>query len=542
MGLWGFIPNLNNILIGYELTTLLKESQRDSRASLDMRILIVEDLKSFNNALSEKMKTHGFEVHQAYGIEEALCKLQGMKFDFLFLDLILPDGMGEDLLERYKFDNQTLVVVFTADNDIQRRESLFANGILDYISKLNPFEYICSEAIDIIDSVKTNQELHILVIDDSSFVRKVISKVFRIRGFNVHEAASGSNALELLKTQHVDLILCDLEMPQMSGEKVISKIRSQSVYAKVPIIVLSGTGDKEKISRIMKHGADEFIKKPFSIEDLVLRVKIFLKLSHSRLELERLNKQMEEQVVKEVEKRREQERIMMQQSRHAAMGEMVGNIAHQWRQPLNSLGLIVGKLELAFEYNRLDETMMQESVKKANRLIEVMSRTIDDFRNFFMPQKEKEKFLLEKVIADTTYLLQNTLERSNIQLRYRQDDDIALYGYGNELAQVLMVILTNAKDAIEDSKTKPGVISIAAYKSVNEAIITISDNGPGVSEEIQGRIFDPYFTTKSEKKGTGIGLYMAKKIIENSMDGTLNVTSDSHGACFKIVLPIKMAS
>ena len=247
-------------------------------------------------------------------------------------------------------------------------------------------------------------------------------------------------------------------------------------------------------------------------------------------------------VIKDIsEKRRlrrealKKDAIMIQQSRQAAMGEMIGNIAHQWRQPLSALGLVVQKIKFYYDEDLLTENLLDKSVKKSNMLIEKMSTTIDDFRNFFKTDRIKEKFFIKDSIDETFELIDASLRQHNIGIKtsYSQKD-IDYFGYKNELEQVLLNIINNAKDILLSNDTKNPIIKIEVLQRDKEIFIEISDNGGGVPKNIIKKIFDPYFTTKEQGKGTGIGLYMSKMIIETNMNGVLGVRNSDIGAVFVI--------
>ncbi|PZP15074.1 MAG: sensor histidine kinase [Aliarcobacter butzleri] len=254
----------------------------------------------------------------------------------------------------------------------------------------------------------------------------------------------------------------------------------------------------------------------------------------------KLNTELEEKVIVETSKQKEQEQLLIQQTRLAAMGEMIGNIAHQWRQPLNALGLILQNLKFSYEIGELDEKMIDKSVKKATMLTENMSKTIDDFRNFFRPNKAKENFKINEGITKAVELIESTFEHNNIKLEKDfVSSDIEFFGFANEFSQVILNLLTNAKDAVLENKIENPLIIIQTKIDDEYIYISIKDNGLGIKDEIINKIFEPYFTTKDEGKGTGIGLYMSKIIIENNMNGKIEVKNEQNGANVIIKLPIK---
>ncbi len=225
--------------------------------------------------------------------------------------------------------------------------------------------------------------------------------------------------------------------------------------------------------------------------------------------------------------------LIIQQARLASMGEMIGNIAHQWRQPLNALGLVTQKIQFYQDQGRLNDSIIKESVDKSMQLIDKMSHTIDDFRNFFNPYKQKEAFLILDAIESAYSIIELSMTQHNIQYKVEVlAQNIVLNSYRNELSQVIINLFTNAKDAFIERSIKDPLITLTIDKIEDKVILKICDNAGGIDDDVLPKIFDPYFTTKKEGKGTGIGLYMSKTIIEDHMDGQLHVENSSEGSCF----------
>jgi C4-dicarboxylate-specific signal transduction histidine kinase len=276
-----------------------------------------------------------------------------------------------------------------------------------------------------------------------------------------------------------------------------------------------------------------------SVEKQVVERTQELSASHEKLkntfaQLQELNATLDHRVQEEVSKNLQQERLLIQQSRLAVMGEMIGNIAHQWRQPLNALVLLLANMKDAYEYDELDKELLDKSVDAGEKLIQKMSTTIDDFRNFFRPNKAKEDFRFEKAIQSTLDLIKTGLDNHRITAHVEADHEVQAKGFPNEFSQVLLNVLNNAKDAILERNIDDGRIDISMGSADDKAWIGIKDNAGGIPEDIMPKIFDPYFTTK--EKGTGIGLYMSRMIMEH-MDGTIEACNIGDGAEFRLTLP-----
>ena len=253
--------------------------------------------------------------------------------------------------------------------------------------------------------------------------------------------------------------------------------------------------------------------------------------------LREFNEQLQVKIASKVDELRRKDQIMIQQSRQAAMGEMIENIAHQWRQPLNQLSLIQSTIFFEYQLGLLDAEKMKTYQDQSEGLMEYMTQTIDDFRNFFMPDREKAPFSVCTAVERALELIQPTLGRYRIKTALTCDDRPMAIGHENEFSQVVINLLTNAKDAMLEQSTEHPRITIHVSRQEKVTQITVCDNGGGVGEEIIDKIFDPYFTTKFKSRGTGIGLYMVKTIMEKSMHGRVSVHNSVAGACFVLELP-----
>ncbi len=252
-------------------------------------------------------------------------------------------------------------------------------------------------------------------------------------------------------------------------------------------------------------------------------------LKESEVKLEVLTANLQNRVDLEVEKNLRKDKLLQEQSKLAAMGEMIGAIAHQWRQPLNALNINIQNLDDDYVENLIDEKFIDEFILKQTHIIQFMSQTIDDFRNFFKVKKIKAKFSIKSAISSTTSILSAQLKNNDITVELKGEDFIFSTNE-SEFKQVILNIISNAKDAIINNEIRDGKITI----SVKGRTVTIGDNAGGIPEEILDRVFEPYFTTKDQGEGTGIGLYMSKMIIEKSMHGRLRAYNSKDGANFLI--------
>jgi len=277
----------------------------------------------------------------------------------------------------------------------------------------------------------------------------------------------------------------------------------------------------------------------FAIEQISLdRVEKEENLRDTLKKLEEFNTKLQVMVKEEVQKNRQKDAVVIYQSRLAKMGEMIGNIAHQWRQPLNSLSIILSELKDSFNYGDLDREYFEDSVSKSKQIIAKMSQTIDDFRDFLSPSKEEEPFPVNESILFILDLMEESLRSNHIQVNTKLIPDVIVMGYENEFSQVISNVLDNARDALEESDPPQKAISITTEKTEDLIEIKIANNGHPISPEVMEKMFTPYFTTKTLGKGTGIGLYMSKIIIEEHMKGKIRFQNIEQGVCCSIILPV----
>ena len=282
---------------------------------------------------------------------------------------------------------------------------------------------------------------------------------------------------------------------------------------------------------------------------LLIPITIFLfilVLIYRQYLLKKLNKKLLDKVKLEIQKNEEKNRILIQQSRMASMGEMLENIAHQWRQPLSTISVCATGMEVKKKYNTLDDEEFFKSINHIKKSTQYLSNTIDDFRNFFSKDKILTKINISNVINKALDLVSTTFNSNKIVV-VKHLEDINILSLENELIQVFMNIFVNAKDALKEQKQEQPLLIITITKENGFLNIKIQDNANGIKEDIIDKIFEPYFTTKHKFKGTGIGLYMSKLLVEKHLNGSLLVSNKTFvyeekeyfGAEFIISLPLE---
>ncbi len=250
--------------------------------------------------------------------------------------------------------------------------------------------------------------------------------------------------------------------------------------------------------------------------------------------------------ISDISKEKDQELLLNQQSKMVAMGEMIGNIAHQWRQPLSIISTASTGMKMQKEYNILTDEEFATSCDAINDNAQYLSKTIDDFKNFIKGDRTKNIFNLEDDINSFLHLVEGSIKNNNINMILNIDSSISIDGYQNELIQCLINIYNNAKDILKENKIKNKLIFISTFIQNNQAVTQITDNAGGIPEDIISKIFEPYFTTKHQSQGTGLGLHMTYNLIVDGMGGTIEASNKTYkhenieytGAEFKISLPM----
>lgn len=406
--------------------------------------------------------------------------------------------------------------------------------ILDaYASILVPYKNSSLE-----DAVLQLEQLHNMDQSDIAPVDMYVK-------FNVFQANNGLNGVNIFLEKYNDGItipVCIVDMRMPNGiDGIETSLRLKQIDPDVHIIIATAYSDRttKEILDALKTNI-YYIRKPFNNEEIY---QLVYSLSNSYFTIKtirQLNNNLEIKINNEIEKNRQKDLLLFEQSKFSALGEMIGNIAHQWRQPLNIVSMLFQKIERSHKNNTLNDENMNKLVTQALDTVDYMSQTIDNFRSQFEPNREKEKYNLSSTIANTVALVDNSFNILGITIEIDILASIDLYGFPQDLKQILLNLLNNAKDAITLNSISSGKILIKAEYTDNQEkiLIKVEDNGGGINKDYIDKIFEPYFTTKHKSQGTGIGLYMSKQIVEKHLGGTITVSSSNTNTCFNIIFPL----
>ena len=459
-----------------------------------MKVLIVEDNTNDRKLLRCNLERHGCEtVIEARDGQEGLEMAMVHKPDLIISDALMPKMDGFQFLHKVKMDAGLKSIPFLIYSSVytgyKEEELALSLGAEAFIAK-----------------PKEPGELWEIVAAT----------------MGEHTAWKESVPDTELMDGEKDFVKKYYEIVSTKLEEKVRELEEALVLLKETEEALTKTNEELEI-RVAER-TEELVKKHVELESQNMKL---LKTYHE-LEMETAER------IRAMEELRIKDQMLIQQSRMAAMGEMLGNIAHQWRQPLNVLGLTLQQLGLCCEAGKLSKELLDNSIDKAMGIIFHLSQTINDFRNFSAQDKEKSLFKVNQVIAKTISLVEESFREQHIVIDVSAAGEPEINGYPNEFCQVILNILMNARDALLERGANEARVTLRSWAEDGRVMVTIVDNAGGIPEDIIARIFDAYFTTKELGKGTGIGLFMSKTIIEKNMGGRLTASNLERGAEFRI--------
>jgi signal transduction histidine kinase len=394
-------------------------------------------------------------------------------------------------------------------------------------------------SILIVDDNQANLDTLRYLIDDIEFNKNVQIEVI--------EAKSGNEALSLALKHDFALIILDIQMPVMDGFEVAKYLKKSSKTKDVPIAFLTAAYKSQQMREYGLHlGAFDYFLKPIDPLILVPKIKLYVNFYTITNELKDTNAGLEKKVQEGIEKNQKMEQKLFQAEKLSSMGEMIGNIAHQWRQPLSVISTAATGIKAQKEYEMLTDEFLLDSLDTINDTAQYLSKTIDDFKNFIKgDEKSKKEFNLLSDINKCLEIESSIIKQNDINMVLNVPEDISLWGFPNALVQCLVNLINNAKDAL--LKLDERYIFIDASEDETDVTLRIKDNGGGIEDHIMDKVFEPYFTTKDKAQGTGLGLYMTYAIITGALNGMISVQNseysyngkDYKGAEFIIKLPLK---
>jgi signal transduction histidine kinase len=382
-------------------------------------------------------------------------------------------------------------------------------------------------------------DLNVLIVEDNKECRNILNDYLNELCSCVYLSTNPLEAISIFKNKTIDVVITDVHMPQMSGLDMAEEILKTN--EEIPIIVISGFDDSKYLYKAINMGIYNYLIKPINPDLLYKKLKRIasrkqdkIDLENYKIELETINKNLLDEVQREVQKNKIRDTILFSQAKAAQMGELLNMIAHQWRQPLNAISGSTINLSVRKEIGLLEDNDIFEHVEFVEKQTQHMSQTINDFMNFFKPSKEKNSFCIKELLEKIHTIVDAQLKNKSITLKLI-GEEIIFDSYEKELSNVFLNFISNSRDAFESLNIDNKQIIIKVDKKENNEIeIIYQDNAGGIPQDIIEKIFNPYFTTKDQGKGTGIGLYMTKRIVEEVLKGNISVTNIDNGVEFII--------
>ena len=371
------------------------------------------------------------------------------------------------------------------------------------------------------------KEIKILYVEDEAGIRENTKRPLSYMCDQLIIASDGKEGLEMYKLHNPDIVVSDIKMPNMTGIDMAKEIKK--INQDQHIVFTTAHSENSFFMDAIEMQVDGYILKPIDYELLENKIHNIIKQIH-----------LKNDYLIQQEQIKQQELEMLTQSKNAQMGEMIGNIAHQWRQPLSVISTAATGIQIKKELGYIEEEEEMKLLESINTNAQFLSQTIDTFRDYIKEEKELHEVVIQDRINIALKIIDAAIENSSITLinNANNHSPVKLTLIVGELSQVIINLINNAKDILVEKDIENKWIKVDLETTNDSVIITIEDNGGGVPLDIKDRIFDPYFTTKHKSQGTGLGLHMSKEIMEKHLNGKLYVKNSENGAKFYMELKL----
>lgn len=360
------------------------------------------------------------------------------------------------------------------------------------------------------------KDLRVLIIEDDEIAQKYLVEIVSDLVKEVFSASNGESGLTSFKENLPDIVISDINMPILNGLDMASEIKK--IDEDVPVIIVTALNEIELLKQAIEIGIDRYISKPVDPEKLIFAINKCATMIYShRIKLQKRD-------------------ILLQEAIISSKNEILQDIAHHWRNPLNVIALISDNLQDKYLDESYDDYFIRvrESSQKIDNIVHSLSKTIDYFARDFTLNGQKSNFLLNESVQKMLLIFSESFKEHNISIELNIDNNIEILGYKNAYNLVVYQIIKNAYESISKDKKESGLIKITGFQDGDFVYLEVCDNGLGVSDDIAKKIFEPYFSTKGPHSGNGIGLFMAKKLIEQTNESRIEWKNSEVGACFKI--------
>ena len=492
-------------------------------------ILIIDEDEAFVESLSKELEFFGCNIEPCYTLKCAYDILEVLdKYDYIIVNLDLSDGCAEEFIETLSKEQTSKVIILTNDTDNQRRTFLFDNGVLDYFLKIVSVEKLANDIQYIFKTIKRNAFINLLIVDNSSFMRNILKKALRPKKFQILEATNGKDGIEFLDKENIHLVLLDYNLPDMNGVEFLSKIKSDKRFFDLPVIVLSDSANQDMITKALKTGASDFVKKPFAIEQLLLKCDLLIK---NYLTIQNM-KDHEQEISNSLEKA-----TQMQEYKSL----FLANMSHEIRTPLNA---ILGFIDILLDDE--DDAQKLKYLKIIQNSGDLLLNLVNDILDFSKIDSgkleiHKEVFILDELYDMIVSIYNSVASAKGVKFCSYVDKNIPKFIYSDfiRIKQILANLLSNAIKFTP----KDGTVTLDIKLVDNKIEFSVQDTGIGIAKENQAKIFELYTQEKSSTTrdfgGTGLGLNICTKLAQ-LLDGEILLESQlGKGSRFYFQIPIE---
>jgi signal transduction histidine kinase len=495
-------------------------------------ILVVDDSKTIAKGLKKYIESimPTAKCLVAFSKADAELILQKYKkIECALLDLHLPDAQNGEIVD-FVYNYHIPIVVLTGK--VGMEDKIDRVKIVDYVIKDGIYSFYY--ASNIAKQIIKNKNIKALVVDDSKVALEKTAYFLRNYNLKVLTASNCLEAQQIIKdNQDIKIIYTDYNMPIVNGLELIRELRKKYSKKELSIVVISSQTDSKTSSTLLKYGANDFLQKDYNAEEFYARLNI-------NLEILELFDDIERQYQLNLQK----DKIIQEQNKMSAMTELIKNISHHWRQPLSAISANADSLKIDCEFDMLDPKEIPQKMDSIITSTQFLAKTIETFREIISENVEIKEQIIQDEIKKAINVQQFSLTDSHIKIIEDIDyeEPIKYIMPSGDLNKVLIYLINNAHDILQKKDTGDRWIKVFLEKIKNGLLINIEDNGGGIPDSIKDKIFEPYFTTKHQSPGTGLGLHMALKIVQDNLHGKLYATNTNYGAKFTIELSLNQNS
>jgi len=386
-----------------------------------------------------------------------------------------------------------------------------------------------------LNSFNIDKHISVLYVEDDMDIQEEFTEILSLYVDEIYTATNGHEGLEKYHIHHPNIIITDIQMPVLTGLEMIEKIRVHDHVT--PIVVTSAFNDNNYLLEAIGLGVEHYLLKPIMFNPFERCIeKIKHQLMQAR-ELKSYQTYLEDRIEEEVALREAKEALLIEQNKSSEVGQMVSIIAHQWKQPLHYLNLLIEDIGMEYEYQALSEEYIRDFIQKGTSRVKFLTDTMDNFLRFYKNEKDASTFQVSALIQEISMFLDLSLKTQGISIKTIVHGNFVLFGVRNEFQQVILNLVNNAKEAFEGQKRDDARVTIYISRQDDIGRIIIQDNAGGISKNNLESIFELEYTTKQE--GTGIGLYLVRKIVEQKFQGSIKAENGEFGACFTLEFKLK---